>query len=641
MSQSLTDSTSSIHVIVLSQNGSLLLLDIESGKIVILFDASSLSEDERIKDFAVSPTGKHLVVCTDKIKVYILEKLIHSSIQKPKAVKPKQMPRTASKGRRMTNTSKHVSVLKDRKRLADFDALDEAEPLTPAKLKHILTTFGQFPSKYRMFIWRMILKLPDNHQAFATLVDKDTHPAFTDLHKTYPVKDQRLFRALQKTLSHLAHWAPIFGETSLAPLIVFPFVKLFINNQLVCFEVVATVIINYLQHFFEFFPNPAVNVLGAIENILCFHAPAVLEHFAATGVSATLYAWPLLETLFSEVLIAKDWLIFFDYTLTSHPSFILFAVVAYSLLNKQAILNCTEREDLKFFFRHHSPVSIHDLVTMTANLSASTPAKIHPSKNGFFKPFQALPSGQYPIFNGYPEMIVNYQIREKDRLSKEAEEVAKQAGIVRDMDRRAAARHIKDASLRLPKEDHLRGESELRKVLRLGTSASAREEQRQQIKKVMEEVQKKEIQLLNAERKKLLLSGVASASDLIVEDDHALTSHPASNSDENKDNSVSASQTSSIDNGNFNRAGRQEFEARERELLRHIRGLRAKLATSGPKGRGDNGNCQLEQPYLSSPPLDVGTGVDAAGDSVRVQSKCLKGQPHSAFTLLGGGDGIP
>jgi len=43
-------------------------------------------------------------------------------------------------------------------------------------------------------------------------------------------------------LSALAHWAAVFGETDYLPLLAFPFVKLFQNNPLICFEVVATVI---------------------------------------------------------------------------------------------------------------------------------------------------------------------------------------------------------------------------------------------------------------------------------------------------------------------------------------------------------------------------------------------------------------
>jgi hypothetical protein len=39
-------------------------------------------------------------------------------------------------------------------------------------------------------------------------------------------------------------------------------------------------------------------------------------------------------------------------------------------------------------------------------------------------------------------MVVNYQIRERERLAKEADEVSRQEGIVRDIERRAAKRHV-------------------------------------------------------------------------------------------------------------------------------------------------------------------------------------------------------
>lgn len=51
-----------------------------------------------------------------------------------------------------------------------------------------------------------------------------------------------LLAFVHRTLSALAHWSAIFGETPYIPLLAFPFVKLFQNNQLICFEVVATVV---------------------------------------------------------------------------------------------------------------------------------------------------------------------------------------------------------------------------------------------------------------------------------------------------------------------------------------------------------------------------------------------------------------
>ena len=48
-----------------------------------------------------------------------------------------------------------------------------------------------------------------------------------------------------RTVSALAHWSPLFGETDYLPMLTFPFVKLFQNNQLICFEMLATVLSEY------------------------------------------------------------------------------------------------------------------------------------------------------------------------------------------------------------------------------------------------------------------------------------------------------------------------------------------------------------------------------------------------------------
>jgi len=49
-----------------------------------------------------------------------------------------------------------------------------------------------------------------------------------------------------RILSALAHWSPIFGETQYLPVMAFPFVKLFQNNHLVAFEIIACVLGKYL-----------------------------------------------------------------------------------------------------------------------------------------------------------------------------------------------------------------------------------------------------------------------------------------------------------------------------------------------------------------------------------------------------------
>uniref|UniRef100_A0A2K6EVD7 TBC1 domain family member 31 n=1 Tax=Propithecus coquereli TaxID=379532 RepID=A0A2K6EVD7_PROCO len=222
-----------------------------------------------------------------------------------------------------------------------------SDGLNKKRLQILLKGYGEYPTKYRMFIWRSLLQLPENHTAFSSLIDKGTHVAFLNLQKKYPIKSRKLLRVLQRTLSALAHWSVIFSDTPYLPLLAFPFVKLFQNNQLVCFEVVATLIINWCQHWFEYFPNPPINILSMIENVLAFHDKQLLQHFVDHDVTSQLYAWPLLETVFSEVLTREEWLKLFDNVFSNHPSFLLMTVVAYNVCSRAPLLNCNLKDDFE------------------------------------------------------------------------------------------------------------------------------------------------------------------------------------------------------------------------------------------------------------------------------------------------------
>lgn len=47
-------------------------------------------------------------------------------------------------------------------------------------------------------------------------------------------------------------------------------------------------------------------------------------------------------------------------------------------------------------------------------LMGSTPADIHP--RAMLSDFTPLTKGQYPVFNHYPEFIVEYQSREREKI---------------------------------------------------------------------------------------------------------------------------------------------------------------------------------------------------------------------------------
>jgi hypothetical protein len=60
-----------------------------------------------------------------------------------------------------------------------------------------------------------------------------------------------------------------------------------------------------------------------------------------------IYAWPLLETLFSEVLTREEWMMLFDNVFSNHPSFLLMVVAAYAMCARGPLMQCVELDDFR------------------------------------------------------------------------------------------------------------------------------------------------------------------------------------------------------------------------------------------------------------------------------------------------------
>lgn len=45
-------------------------------------------------------------------------------------------------------------------------------------------------------------------------------------------------------------------------------------------------LVNWCQHWFEFFPNPPINVLGIIENLLAHHDKELLQHLMNYNITS-------------------------------------------------------------------------------------------------------------------------------------------------------------------------------------------------------------------------------------------------------------------------------------------------------------------------------------------------------------------
>ncbi|CAL8248434.1 unnamed protein product [Lota lota] len=501
---------------VLSQDGVMRFINIHTCK--LLFHLGS--HDQAITTVTVSPSGRHVAAVMDdgSINVYSIHSL-NQDLSKPPPLRTAVVScceegdptshitvkvRSEVKQRPVKTSGRRARTTVPRPPAADSLTEDKENELPAGlnkkRLVALLQAFGEYPAKYRMFVWRSLLCLPENHAAYSSLTDKGLHSAYLSLHNKYPIKSHKLQRGLQRVLSALAHWAAIFGETEYLPLVAFPFVKLFQNNPLLCFEVVATVIVNWCQHWFEYFPNPPLNVLSMAENVLAHHDQELLQHLVDCGITSQLYIWPLLETLFSEVLTRDEWLRLFDNVFSNHPCFLLMACVAYATCCRAPLLLCSHKQDFEYFFHHRNNLDMGAMVQEAYRLMASTPASIHP--RALLADFSPLTRGQYPVFNHYPEVIVQYHSQERERIRQQELEYLQERQAVSELRAECVRRQASEEAYYAQQELLEQAEEQRRNIL--AQEEENLTQQRTRLGAMKRELKLKELRLTDASRRRFL-----------------------------------------------------------------------------------------------------------------------------------------
>uniref|UniRef100_A0A8C4DJA4 TBC1 domain family member 31 n=1 Tax=Dicentrarchus labrax TaxID=13489 RepID=A0A8C4DJA4_DICLA len=500
---------------VLSQDGVMRFINIHTCK--LLFHMGS--HDDAITTVAVSPNGRHVVAIMDNgsINVYSVQSLTQELNKPPPSrvavvsggeadqelsnLKVKVRSEVVQRPAKSSGRRTQVKTLRPPAGSTAEDKENELPAgLNKKRLVALLKAFGEYPAKYRMFVWRSLLCLPENHAAYSSLTDKGLHSAYLTLHDKYPIKSHKLQRGLQRVLSALAHWAAIFGEVEYLPLIAFPFVKLFQNNPMLCFEVVATVIVNWCQHWFEYFPNPPLNILSMAENVLAHHDKELLQHLVDCGITSQLYVWPLLETLFSEVLTRDEWLRLFDSIFSNHPSFLLMACVAYITCCREPLLLCSQKQDFEYFFHHRNNLDVGAMIKEAYRLMGNTPADLHPRT--MLSDFTPLTKGQYPVFNHYPEFIVEYQSREREKIRLQEMEYLRERQEVSALRADFVRRQAEEEAYYAQQELLQKAEEQRRNIL--AQEEEKLTQQRAKLGAMKRELKVKELQLLDATRRRFL-----------------------------------------------------------------------------------------------------------------------------------------
>lgn len=421
---------------ILSSDCILYMLDLESMAVL----HSIRNESSGIRKFVVSPTGKYFLCILQLGEVniyntsYVMDMACNATCDQPK----KELPSTSAH-RCMPTEAPLKTEIEQRMRIC----------MDSARLRRILMQYGEYPDKFRSIIWSSLLNTPRNRDAYSSLVDKGIHPVYTDIEKQFTIHSSATLKNLKRLLSCLAHWCPLFGVMKFLPGFVFPFVKVLQKDPLLLFECVATVLFNDCQLWFEYAPFPPISILSMIENILGEHDPQLLDHFCVVGITSQVYALKILETAFSEILTCSEWLILWDHILSNEPAFILMAVVAYSIVQRNAIKKLQSHEQIEHFYHMQNPICKKAFLKKIYVLTNDTPDEIHPRK--FFNSFVSLEKGQcYQQFTGYPKGTICLKLAEKERRQSLK---TKKRHTLKDLTKKSLEKIISDQSKTESKSD--------------------------------------------------------------------------------------------------------------------------------------------------------------------------------------------
>lgn len=334
-------------------------------------------ESSNVSQIATSYSGKYLacVLKMGQINIYKSEKLLNNHFGKP------CLPADADR--------------KINKRKFTFESIELDQEidkcLSEDRLSKILSQFSQYPDKHRPVIWKKMLKTPNNYDAYCDLMLRPVHPCCRKLDKSITIRNSIYLKHTKRLMSSLMHWCPVLAELDYLHILVFPFVKILHQDPMFCFEVVATILKNYCQLWFEYCPLPPINVLSMVENVLGEHDCSLLDHFCVVGVTSKVYAFKLMTSAFSEVLSSSDWLILWDHILSNETSYILMAIVAYSLIHRNTLKSFCNIQQFEEFFSTQNSTNMKAFIKKTKKLLKETSYENHPKQ--YLKRFAPLLKG--------------------------------------------------------------------------------------------------------------------------------------------------------------------------------------------------------------------------------------------------------
>jgi Rab-GTPase-TBC domain len=107
------------------------------------------------------------------------------------------------------------------------DMVGKESHLNLTSLRVFLKKYRVFPDKHRPLIWRHLLALPNNQEAYDNLCKMGTHERVSEFERHFPLSTHKLTSRMKRVLSSLAYHCSLLGDVQFVSPLVFPFIKLF------------------------------------------------------------------------------------------------------------------------------------------------------------------------------------------------------------------------------------------------------------------------------------------------------------------------------------------------------------------------------------------------------------------------------
>ena len=275
--------------------------------------------------------------------------------------------------------------------------------LTVPVLSKIFDQYLEFPVKNRFLVWRFLLKLPSNHEHFDNLIRYgEKENIFENLWNSYPIHPQRLYNRVHRILTAFSNYKEFFKHLEYLPEIVYPFAKVIENNDTILFETLLMIIINYHFKWYLDYPTPPHDILMKLQEIVFEDCPQIAFHLKKMDCTSLHFLWPILKSMFSELLKKKDWLSIWDFLvlkLNLGESEMFYGIAASCVISlKSKILNTHNPHEVHHLVSSHHEFIIKDLISNAKRLKFKIKEKMY---NELKYPIQFLEKKNYPLFSDY------------------------------------------------------------------------------------------------------------------------------------------------------------------------------------------------------------------------------------------------